>query len=232
MNDTNKTARVAGGIYLLMAFTAPFSQLYLPRKLIVPHDAAATSANFLAHETLFRAGIVADMTTHLIFIAVVLALYRLLARVDNFWATAMVALVLVSVAVGFANILTNVGALIFFHGGEFLTVFSKAQLDALGMFFLRLNGKGMNLDELFWGVWLFPFGLLVMRSGFLPRFIGLWLILNGVAYVVLSFTSMFNPALANLLFGYTMALLFGELAIAFWLLIKGTSPRLTNPAVV
>jgi hypothetical protein len=225
MNETDKSARIAGGIYLLMVFTAPFSQLYLPAKLIVHGDAAATAANVIAHETLFRFGIVADMATHTIFIAIVLALYRLFARVDNFWSGTMVALVLVSATIGFVNVLTNIAALILFQGGDSLNALSSAQLNALGTFFLRLHGQGNNVDELFWGLWLFPFGLLVMRSGFLPRFLGVWLILNGVAYVVLSITSMFDAAFANRLFGYSMPLLFGELVIAFWLVIRGAKPR-------
>src|SRR5450830_1369160 len=103
MNATKKRARIAGAIYLSMAVTAPFSLIYVPRTLIVRGNATATANNILAHETLFRLGIVADPITFVIFIFVVLALYRLLSGVNKTHALLMMALVLVSAAVGFMN---------------------------------------------------------------------------------------------------------------------------------
>ena len=100
MQPTDKAARIAGAIYLSMIFTAPFSLIYVPNKLIVRGDATATANNILAHETLFRLGIVADLITTVIFIFVVMALYRLLSRVNTTHASHMVALALVSAAVG------------------------------------------------------------------------------------------------------------------------------------
>src|SRR5207237_4371329 len=122
--------------------------------------------------------IVADLVGQLMFICLALALYRLLSSVNKIWAALMVALVLVSAAVGFLNTLNNIAALTLFHGADFLTVFDKPQRDALGMLFVRLHSRGILINEIFWGLWLFPFGLLVFRSGFLPRFIGVWLMIN------------------------------------------------------
>jgi hypothetical protein len=133
----------------------------------------------------------------------------------------MVGFVLVAAAVGFVNELNNLGALILFRGGEFLTVLDKAQLDALGMLFVRLHGQGNLIAEIFWGLWLFPFGLLVFRSGFLPRFIGVWLMINCFGYLVLSMTALFCPAYNDTVFLFLQPVLFGELAIMLWLLIKG-----------
>ena len=110
---------------------------------------------------------------------------------------------------------------ILFHGGEFLSVFDKPQLDALGMFFMRLHSQGNMIAEIFWGLWLFPFGLLVFRSGFLPRFIGVWLMINCFGYLVLSMTALFFPAYNDKLFLYLQPVFFGELAIMLYLLIKG-----------
>jgi hypothetical protein len=140
----------------------------------------------------------------------------------------MVGFVLVSAAVGFLDELNNLGARILFHGGEFLSVFDKTQLDALGMLFLRLHGQGIMIAEIFWGLWLFPFGLLVFRSGFLPRFIGVWLMINCFAYVILSMTSLFFSAYTDKLFVWLQPVLFGELAIMLYLLIKGAK---VQPAV-
>jgi len=227
-NELNKTARIAGAIYLSLALTAPFSQMYIPGKLIGRGDATASAGNILNHETLFRLGIVADLFTSVIFICVGLALYRLLRDVNKTWASAMVAFVLVSAGIGFLNVLNNIAALILFRGAAFLAVFDKPQRDALGMLFLRLHNHGEFINEIFWGVWLLPFGLLVYRSGFLPRFLGVWLIVNCFAYIALSLTALLFPPYYERAFQMSMPVLFGELAIILWLLIKGATPRLRS----
>jgi len=221
MHPTKKAARVAGAIYLSMCLIAPFSLVYIPAKLIVSGNAAATADNILAHETLFRLGIVGDLFASVIFILLGVALYRLLSGVNKTWAGLMIAFVLVSAAVGFLNVLNNVAALNLFHGGEFLVVFEKPQRDALAYLFIRLHSQGELMNEIFWGLWLFPFGLLVFRSGFLPRFLGIWLMLNCFAYVVLSLIALLFPPYYDAAFRIAQPVLFGELAIMLWLLIKG-----------
>ncbi len=225
MHPTDKAARVAGAVYLSLVVTAPFSLIYIPRTLIVQGNATATANNILAHETLFRLGIVADLITSVIFIFVAMALYRLLNGVNKTHASLMVALVLVSAAVGFMNVLNNIAALTLLRGADFLAVFEKPQRDALGMLFLRLHGQGLVINEIFWGLWLFPFGVLVFRSRFLPRFLGVWLIINGFAYVAISLTWLLLPAYGNIAFRASMPALLGELWIMLWLLIKGAKPQ-------
>ncbi len=156
-------------------------------------NAAATADNILTHETMFRLAILADLVGSVIFICLGMALYRLLSSVNKTWAGLMVALVLVSAAVGFLNTLNNIAALTLFRGADFLAVFDKPQRDALGMLFIRLHSQGIFMNEIFWGVWLFPFGLLVFRSGFLPRFIGVWLMINCFGWVALSLIALFFP---------------------------------------
>ena len=221
MHPTDKAARVAGAIYLSMIITAPFSLIYIPSTLFVRGNATATANNILAHQTLFRLGIVTDLITAVIFIFLVLALYRLLSGVNKTHASVMAALALVSAAVGFMNVLNEIAALSLFRGADFLAVLEKPQRDALGMLFLRLHGQGNVINEIFWGLWLFPFGVLVMRSGFLPRILGVWLIINGFAYVVLSFTGLLLPQYQDVAFRSAFPLLLGELAIMLWLVIKG-----------
>src|SRR5213075_3405132 len=193
MHPTNKAARIAGAVYLSMVVTAPFSMLYVPGKLIVRGNATATADNILAHETMWRLSIFGDLTGQVIFICLAIALYRLLSNVNRTWALLMVGFVLVSAAVGFLNTLNNIAGLILFRGGEFLSVFDTAQRNALGMLFIRLYSYGIFIDEIFWGLWLFPFGLLVFGSGFLPRFIGVWLMINCFGYVALSIIALFFP---------------------------------------
>jgi len=221
MHPTDKAARIAGAVYLSMVLTAPFSLIYVPSKLIVRGNATATADNILAHETMFRLSILGDLVGQVIFICLAIALYRLLCEVNKTWAWLMVSFVLVSAAVGFLNTLNNIAALILFRGGEFLTVFEKPQRDALAMLFIRLHTHGVFIDEVFWGLWLFPFGLLVFRSGFLPRFIGVWLMINCFGYLALSITALFFPSSYNRAFVVLQPVLLGELAIMLWLLIKG-----------
>src|SRR6266480_1261502 len=193
MHPLKKSARIAGAIYLSMVFTGPFSLIYVPNKLIMRGNAAATADNILAHETMFRLAILADLIGAVIFICLGIALYKLLSGVSKTWAGLMVAFVLVSAAVGFLNTLNNIAALTLFRGADFLTVFDKPQRDALGMLFVRLHGEGIMIDEIFWGLWLFPFGLLVFRSGFLPRFIGVWLMLACFGWLALSLIALLVP---------------------------------------
>ncbi len=221
MHPTDKAARVAGAIYLSMAVTAPFSLIYIPRTLIVGGNATATANNILTHETLFRLGIVADLITSVIFIFVVMALYRLLSGVNKTHASLMVALVVVSAAVGFMNVLNSIAAFTLFRGADFLAVFEKPQRDALAMLFLRLHGQGLVINEMFSGLWLFPFGVLVMRSRFLPRILGIWLIVNCFAYLALSYTGLLLPQYYDFVFRSAFPTLLGEMAIMLWLLIKG-----------
>lgn len=144
-------------------------------------NATATANNILAHETLFRLGIAVGLMCTVIFILLVMALYRLLRGVNQTQASLMVALVLVSSAVGFMNTLNNLAALILFRGADYLSAVEKTQRDALAMLFLRLHFQGEVIDEIFWGLWLIPLAILVYRSRFLPRFLGVWLFINGLA---------------------------------------------------
>src|SRR5215471_3317157 len=229
MHPTVKTARIAGVIYLSMIITGPFSLIYVPGKLVVHGNATATAANVLAHDTMFRFAIAAGLFGQVIFICLAIVLYRLLSEVNKDWARLMVGFVLVSAAVGFVDELNNLGARTLFRGGEFLSVFDKTQLDASGMLFIRLHGQGIMIAEIFWGLWLFPFGLLVFRSGFLPRWLGAWLMINCFGYVLLSMTSLFSPGYSDKLFVWLQPVFFGELAIMLYLLIKGARVQALSP---
>lgn len=221
MHPTSKAARVAGLLYLLMGLPAPFALIYVPGTLIVRGNAAATAARVLDHEMMFRAAIVAHMASAVAFVLLAIALYRLLSGVNRTHARVMVAFVVVAVAIAYLNEVNNIAALTLFRGADFLSVFDKPQRDALGMLFLRLHGQGVGITSIFWGLWLFPFGLLVMRSRFLPRILGLLLIVNCFGYVVPSVTSLLLPDYANAVSRAMFPTLLGELWIMLWLLIKG-----------
>jgi len=225
MHPTKKAARIAGAVYLALVVVAPFAMIYVPSKLIVRGNAAATADNILAHETMFRLAIFGDLIGHVIFICLGIALYRLLSSVNKIWALLMVSFVLVSAAVGFLNTLNNVAAVILFRGGEFLDVVDKTQRDAFGMLFVRLHNQGEFISEIFWGVWLLPFGLLVYRSGFLPRILGIWLIIACFAWIALSITAQFFPTNYSAAFGWLQPAFFAEMTIMLYLLIRGANVK-------
>lgn len=230
MHPTKKIARIAGFIYLSMIITAPFAMIYVPGKLIVSGNATATAENILVHETMFRLSILGDLIGQVIFICLGVAFYRLLRDVNKTWALLMLSFVITSAAVCFFNVINDIAALILFRGGEFLAVFDKPQRDALAMLFLRLYNYGQFIAEIFWGLWLFPLGLLIYRSGFMPRFIGGWLMINCFGWLGLSFTALFFRENYNALFGYMQPVLFGEMALMLYLLIRGANVRALVPA--
>src|SRR5450432_4262689 len=157
MHPTVKAARAAGWIYLLWVLSGPFSLIYVPSVLIVTGNASATAANILAHETMFRFAILADLWSGVVSIFVVLALYRLLKDVDQYQAVLMVILGGLTVApIFFLNSLNWIAALVLLHGGGFLTAFTTTQLNALAMLFLRLHSQGNVVNGFFWGLWLLP----------------------------------------------------------------------------
>jgi hypothetical protein len=225
MDENKKRARVAGILYFLGGITAPFSLIYVPTKLIVTGDATATADRIRASGNLLRLGIASELISSIIFIFVVLALYRLLKGVNETHAVAMVTLFLVSVPISLVNVLNEVAALVLVSGASFLSVFDKGQLDALAYLFLRLHSQGIFVAAIFWGLWLFPFGLLVIRSGFIPRVLGVLLMIAGFAYPISSLTSLLLPQYARVVNQFAMILEFGELPVIFWLLIWGAKAQ-------
>ena len=225
MNSTKKQARVAGLLYLLASIPAPFALIYVPDKLIVTGDATATANHLRASETLFRLGIASELLGFIIFIFVVLALHRLFKAVDKKHALAMATLLLISLPVSLLNVLNQIAALVLVSGADFLSVFETPQLDALAYVFLRLHGQGFVVAQIFWGLWLFPFGILVIRSGFIPRFLGYLLFIAGFGYVASSFTSLLLPSYAHAVDQFAGILELGELLIIFWLLIWGAKDQ-------
>jgi Domain of unknown function (DUF4386) len=221
MSSTRKTARFAGVLYFLMGIPAFFSLMYVPGKLIVRGDATATVANISASEWLFRLGIMSTLLSVVLFMFLALVLYRLFEEVNRQHSTILVILVLVQVPMAFLNEVSSLAALLLVRGAGFPAVFDKPKLDALAMLFLNLHHQGLVVSEIFWGLWLFPFGLLVYRSGFIPRILGAFLIVNGLAYLAISLTGLLAPRYYSAVFRAAFPALLGELAIQLWLVIVG-----------
>src|SRR2546425_1202078 len=215
MNQARNPGRVVGFWYLLLVLGGPLRLIYIPNKLFVHDNAAATAGNIAAHEWLFRFGMLSDLFGAVVLIFLVLAFYRLFKGVDQQLAVLLVIVGGVMPAlINLVNVVSDAGALMVAGGGaDFLSVFDKPQRDALVMLFLRLHHHQIVAAEILWGLWLFPMGALVYKSRFLPRFIGVWLIINGVAYLVLSLTGLLFPEYQNKVFIFSQPALFGELAM-------------------
>jgi hypothetical protein len=224
MSSTKNPGRFAGLLYMLFSMPGFFAMVYVPGKLMVHGNAAATANNIAASETLFRLGIAAQLIGQAGFIFVALALYDLLKGVNRRYASLMGTLIVVSIPIAFLNELNSIAALLLVRGPDFLSIFEKPQREAVAMLFLNLHGHGFVVAEIFWGLWLFPLGLLVYRSRFLPRFLGVWLALAGFAWVILSLTGILLPQYQDQVFTYAQPASIGEVAFMLWLLIKGAKP--------
>jgi hypothetical protein len=159
----------------------------------------------------------------------VLALYRLFRAVNETQAKLVVILgALVSVPIVCVNVFGEIAALSFVGSADFLSVFDRAQRDAMAYLFLRLHGNGIAVASIFWGLWLFPFGMLVIRSGFIPRAFGVVLILAGAANLANATATLALPQIAPLVSQIALPIAAAELSIVFWLLIWGAQARPTG----
>ena len=230
MSSARNPGRVVGYWYLLLVLLGPLSLIYIPNKLFVPGNAAATASNIASHEWLLRIGMLTDLVGAVVLIFIVLAFYRLFKDVDQQLAVLLVIFGGVMPALlNFVSVVYEAGALLVARSGDswsgnFLSVFDKPQRDALVMLFVRLHHYQIVAAETLWGLWLFPMGALVYKSRFVPRFIGAWLIINGIAYLVLSLMGIFFPDYQDKVFTFSQPALFGELLIMLWLVIKGANP--------
>jgi len=221
MRSSGATARSVGVLYLsFMAPGLPFL-LYVPR-LIVSGNAPATAANILAHETAYRLSVLGWVVGHILWIYLAWSLYRLFEKTDRRQAQLMVTFVVVSVAMTLVNLINQLAPLTLLSGAEFLSPLSQSQLEALAYASLRLHSAGTGIEFAFWGLWLLPFGILVIKSGFVPKLIGYLLILGCIGWLIQSAVSIVAPAYTALAFKAAQPLVApGELSMMLWLLIKG-----------
>jgi len=225
MSSTRNPGRFAGLLYLLGSIPGFFALLYVPGKLMVHGDPTATAHNIAASETLYRLGIFADLAGQTIFIFVALALYHLLKGVNQRHALLMLILLLVSIPIAFLNELNSVAALSLARGADFLSVFDEPQRIALMRLFLNLRGAGFDVAGIFWGLWLYPLGLLVYRSGFIPRILGILLMVGCFAYLANSFTSLVLPQYEAAVSRWMSPIQLVEMLFMLWLLIMGAKPK-------
>jgi hypothetical protein len=215
------TARLAGVAYLVLAICGGFAEFGVRQRLIVAGDAAATAENLLAHASLFRFGIVAELLGQVVFVLLAFALYDLLKVVHRRRAVAMVALVLLAVGLTALNMVNQAAALLVLDGGAWTAAFEPAQRQALAAFFLDLHGFGYGVvAQVFFGLWLLPLGALIWRSGFIPKAVGGLVTVAGIGYLVDVVIAAMAPGTGFVLSEFTFV---GELLLMGWLLAKGVN---------
>jgi len=214
------TARTAGVLYLILAACGAFAEFFVRQGLIVGGDAAATAHNILAAQPVFRLGIVLELVGQVAFVLLVLALYRVLRPVNRNHAVAMVAFVLVAVTITCLNMLNQFAALYLLGGGGHLTAFDAAQIDALALSFLDLHHAGYLIAQVFFGLWLLPLGYLIYRSGFIPKLIGVLLMVACFGYLTDVATFFLAPGFGVEVSQFTFV---GELLLMVWLLVWGVN---------
>ena len=219
MNSINKTARVAGLLGLLVIVLGIFAQI-VRSNLIAPGDTATTANNIMDSEMLFRVGFLIDLIHYLCLLLLPLALYMLLKAVNKKIAVLMVVLVLVGVPIAMFNMLNQIAALLILSNADYLIVFPPEQLHAQVMLFLNLHEYGVFIAQIFWGLWLFPLGYLVFKSGYIPKILGILLIIAGFGYLIDVVIFFLFPTFDVTISQFTFI---GELLLALWLLIKGVN---------
>ena len=225
MRLTDNPGRVAGLWYLLLVILGPLRLIYIPEKLFVSGNVAATVNNIAAHELLFRLGIAGDLVGAVVLVLMTLAFYRLFAGVDRSLAVMVVIFGGVMPALlYFVGVICDLGTLMVVKNADFLLVFDKPQRDALAMIFLNLHDYTNTAAETLWGVWLLPLAALAYRSRFLPRFLGVWLALGGIAWVALSFSAVLWPQYKGVVYTISQPATIGEMVFALWLAIRGATP--------
>ena len=219
-------ARTAGLFWLLTILTGIFSMVAVNR-MIVFGDAAGTAANILAHESTFRMGIAANIIATACYLAATLFVYELLAPVNRSVSRLAALFGALGCAVGAISSLFHLAPLVLLGGAKYLSVFSVDELRALAFTFIRLHVQTANIGFAFFGLHCLLVGRLIVRSTFLPRFVGELMTFAGIGWLITSFASLLSPPFARMLTPYIMIPgILGETALTLWLLVKGVNlPR-------
>jgi len=219
-SSINRTARFAGFLYLILAICGGFAEFFVRQNLVAPGDAMATVNNIMTSEFLFRLGFVMELIGQAVFVVLALTLYKILKSVNKDQATLMVAFVLVAVAITCLNMLNQFAALLLLNGGDYLTPFTPDQVQAMVLLFLNLHTVGYLIAQVFFGLWLLPLGYLVYKSGFMPRILGVLLMIACFGYLLDVLIFALLPDLNLVVSEFTFV---GELLLLLWLLIKGVN---------
>jgi len=214
-------ARLAGWLYLFIIVAGIFVELFVRDAPVVSGDPDATARNILASAPLYRFGIAIELVWLTFAIAITAILYVLLKPVDKLLALLASFLNLVSISVEAVSCVILLAVMILVGDASYLKPFEPAQLHALAYVGLKVFDNGFGVTLVFFGCCLLTYGWLIVRSGFLPKTIGVLLAVAGVAYLVNSFTLFLAPALASNIFPVLVLAFIGETSFCLWLIVKG-----------
>ncbi|MDC6362511.1 MULTISPECIES: DUF4386 domain-containing protein [Flavobacteriaceae] len=223
MKTNKSTARLAGFLYLIVVLAGIFSLLYVPSQLIEWKNAQQTLENIQNSESLFRLGMVAETISFTAFLLLPLVLYKLFHTVNKTFSVAMVALALPTVPIFFSILLHKFAVLSLIHAPENPSWPIAEQI----LFHLGQYGDGNLLGQNFWALWLFPFGYLVFKSGYLPKLLGIFLMVGSLGYYLDFLGKIAFPNYSDFaLSGYmTIPASIGEIGTCLWLVIFGAKEK-------
>jgi hypothetical protein len=226
MNTNKKTARMAGFLYLLYIVVSIFADVLGRSKLIVLGDAATTARNIIESAWQFRIGFVVDLVAALLFLLTAWALYVLLKQVNENLALLFLLLNLVGVAVWCVSDLFLITSQLLLSSADYLKVFQADQLQALAMLFLNMYKNGFSgIAQIFFSAWLFPLGYLVFKSGFLPKILGIILMVECFGWLMYPIQFFLFPGNEVLTYLSSAVGFIGEFSLALWLLIMGAKEQ-------
>jgi hypothetical protein len=226
MRRKQTIARTAGALYLVLALVGPLSLMYVPGALVVPGDAAATAGNIVASEGLFRLGLLGEAVIFSVEVVLVVLLYVLLKSVsETLSLVAALARLAMAVLQG-VNVLLGFAVLLLLGGAGYLGVFEAEQLHAFALLFLELRGAGVFVWEVFFGLHLLVLGYLFVKSGYIPRLLGVMVVVASFGYLTHGLGNFVFPGHQALLEGVVLALAgVPEVSLTLWLLIRGVEVR-------
>ena len=221
MRPNKNTARMAGALYFIYIIIHVFADVVGRSKLIVYGDAATTAQNIMASGGQFRVGFISDLLAVLIFLLAAWALYVLLKPVNENLALLFLLLNMGGVVIQCVSDLFLMASPMLLSGADYLNVFQVAQLQALALFSLDLYKNGFMIAQLFYGAWLFPLGYLVFKSGFIPRILGILLMVHCVFWLMTFLQFFFFPGFTAITYiSYPLGFV-AEFGLSLWLMIWG-----------
>ena len=216
-------ARTAGAFYLITIITGVFAEVFVRGSLVVRDDAAATATNILAHESLYRFGLAADLIMLACYIAVTLLFYDLFKLVGRSLSLLAAFFSLVGIAILAANSLNHLAPLVLLGSARYLSAFETTQLQTLALMSLKMHARGYSISGVFFGTYMLLLGRLIFRSGFLPRILGVLMALGGLSNVIDSLATFLVPTLAARLPDLGMLGGIAELALCLWLMVRSVN---------
>jgi len=225
VKSLQRTARRAGILYLIMAALMVFGYMYVPSHFVDFGDTAGTARRILEGAFLYRVTIAASLLAQLMFVFVAVSLYELFEGVDRGLARIMVSLVCIGIAAELVCVANRMAPLVVLDGKDYFAAFTQTQRESLALGLLRLGANLSRLLTSIWGLWLLPFGVLTIRSGFLPKVLGYALIAAGVGYMGTCLGAIVFPDQLSWISTILSPLYFGEVPIIFWLAIRGAKTK-------